>query len=108
MTTPSEAQAVLASRLGDSLKFWGFRTLSWLAGHLPLPFCYLVADRIGEFIYLFWHEHSGNAVSNMARALGPGASPAQIRRAARQSFRNYIRVLIDFIRVPYADPVQVE
>jgi KDO2-lipid IV(A) lauroyltransferase len=108
MTTSSEAQAGLASRIGDSLKFWGFRGLSWLAGHLPLPFCYWVADRIGAVIYLFWHEHSGNAVSNMARVLGPGASSAQIRRAARRSFRNYIRVLIDFIRVPYADPVRVE
>src|SRR4051794_26554743 len=106
--TLTETPDSLATHIGDTLKFWGFRTASWLAGHLPLWFSYWVAARIGDFIYLFWHEHSGNAVSNMVRVLGPDAPPAKIKRTTRKSFHNYIQVLIDFIRIPYLRPEAIE
>ena len=98
----------LAARVGDTLKFWGFRTASWLSGRVPLRFTYWVAARVGDIIYLFWHEHSGNAVSNMLRVLGPDAPPAKVRYAARKSFHNYIQVLADFLRVPQLDPAEIE
>ena len=98
----------LPTRIGNSLKFWGFRFISWLAGHVPVWFSYWVGGRVADFIYTFWHEHSGNAVSNMARVLGPTATSAQVRRAARLSFQNYILVLVDFVRIPYLKVEAIE
>src|SRR4051794_20154495 len=97
-----------ATRIGDELKYWGFRVGSWLVFHLPLPLVYWLAARIGDIIYLFWHEHSGNAVSNMLRVLGPDASPAAVKRAARKSFHNYMQVLVDFLRVPQLNVAAIE
>jgi KDO2-lipid IV(A) lauroyltransferase len=107
-TDEREQPETLASRIGDTLKYWGFCTASWLTGHLPVRFSYWVGARIGDIIYLCWHEHSGNAVSNMLRVLGPDARPGAIKRAARQSFHNYIQVLIDFIRIPHMNIHAIE
>ncbi len=107
-TTRGPVEQTLASRVGDTLKYWGFCVASWLTGHLPVRFSYWVGARIGDVIYLCWHEHSGNAVSNMLRVLGPDARPRQIKRAARKSFHNYIQVLIDFIRIPHMNMHAIE
>jgi KDO2-lipid IV(A) lauroyltransferase len=107
-TEGREQPDALASRIGDMLKYWGFCAASWVTGHLPIRLSYWIGARIGDIIYLFWHEHSGNAVSNMLRVLGPDARPAAIKRAARQSFHNYIQVLIDFIRIPHMNIHAIE
>jgi KDO2-lipid IV(A) lauroyltransferase len=107
-TDEREQPGALASRIGDTLKYWGFCVASWLTGHLPVRLSYWVGARIGDVIYLFWHEHSGNAVSNMLRVLGPDARPGAIKRAARKSFHNYIQVLIDFIRMPHMNMHAIE
>ena len=108
MPTPSSHSDSLATRIGDALKFRSFCSLSWLAGHLPLRLSYWIGARIGDFIYLFWTEHSGNAVSNMLRVLGPDTPPAAIRHATRKAFHNYVQVLIDFLRMPYVSLNRLE
>ena len=107
-TDDREQPGALASRIGDTLKFWGFCAASWLSGHLPVRLTYWIGARIGDVIYLFWHEHSGNAVSNMLRVLGPDARPGAIKHAARKSFHNYIQVLLDFIRMPHMNLHAIE
>jgi KDO2-lipid IV(A) lauroyltransferase len=66
-------------------------------------FSYAVASLVGDFIYLTWRRHSGNAVSNMRRVLGPNASWQAVKRMSRKSFHNYSKTLVDFMRFPYLD-----
>jgi KDO2-lipid IV(A) lauroyltransferase len=96
------------TRASPGLKFRGFKALSWLSGHAPLAITYALAVVVGDCIYLFSHEHSSYAVSNMRRVLGPGGSERAARRAARQSFRNYCKTLADFIRFPYMQPEEMQ
>ncbi|HUS16527.1 MAG TPA: lysophospholipid acyltransferase family protein [Chloroflexia bacterium] len=108
--TPAPVPGLLArwfTRISPGLKFRGFQILSRLSGIIPLRITYALAVLVGDIIYYFWHEHSQNAVSNMGRVLGPGASERAIRRAARYSFRNYCKTLADFIRFPYTSAREI-
>ena len=91
-----------------NFKYYLFRSVSWLSAHLPRRFTYLVGNLVGDFIYFTWKRHSANAVSNMRRVLGPDASWQTVKRAARQSFRNYALTIVDFLRYPYLDKLDVE
>src|SRR5438034_3223871 len=105
---PADERPSLATRIGDDLKFRGFCVVSWLIARLPLGLIYWLGARLGDFIYWFWHEHSGNAVGNMSRVRGPEAPPAAIKRATRLSFHNYIQVLIDVARIPHLRGEEME
>ena len=96
------------TRVSPGLKFRGFKILSRIAGVVPLRLSYAIAVVVGDFIYYTWHDHSGNAVSNMRRVLGPGGHERDARRAARASFRNYAKTLADFIRFPHVTTEEIE
>lgn len=98
----------LFERYSPALKYNGFRVFSWLSGVLPLRFSYWIAALVGDFIYFTWHTHSANAVSNMRRVLGPRAGRRAIRRAARASFRNYAKTLVDFFRFPHVTAQEID
>ena len=84
------------------------RILSRIAGVTPLRVSYVIAVLVGDFIYYTWREHSGNAVSNMRRVLGPAGTEREARRVARASFRNYAKTLADFIRFPHVTTEEIE
>src|SRR6266566_2400318 len=92
-----------AKHLWVGFKYYLFRSTSWLAGKLPVRFSYAVATLIGDFVYFTWKRHSANAVSNMRRVLGPKASWQTVKRMSRNSFRNYCKTSVDFLRFPYLD-----
>ena len=81
------------------LKYWGFRLGLFLARRAPLSLSYRVASFFGDLAYLGWHRGRANAIDNMRHVLGPGASRVEVRRTARNSFRNYFKVLVDFARL---------
>ena len=83
------------------IKYRIYRGTSWAAAKLPLRFDYAVASLVGDFIYLTWKRHSANAVSNMRRVLGPDVPWQVVKRTARQSFHNYAKTIVDFLRFPY-------
>jgi lauroyl/myristoyl acyltransferase len=92
-----------AKHLWVGFKYYFYRGTSWVASKLPVRFSYTVASLVGDFIYLTWKRHAANAVSNMRRVLGPKASWQTVKRMSRNSFRNYAKTLVDFLRVPYLD-----
>ena len=78
-----------------------YLTGSFLAYRLPLRFVYWIGERVGDFTYYALKRHAANAVSNMRRVLGKEASWQRVKHAARESFRNYGRLAVDFIRYPH-------
>jgi lauroyl/myristoyl acyltransferase len=90
-----------------NFKYYLFRGVSWLSARIPRYISYTVGNLVGDFIYFTWKRHSANAVSNMRRVLGPEASWQTVKRAARQSFRNYALTIVDFLRFPHLDKLDV-
>jgi lauroyl/myristoyl acyltransferase len=84
--------------------FWLVLCLIYVAQHLPLKLCYLIATIIGDLIYLSWPRGRRNVVHNVRYVLGPDASDDDVKRTARFSFRNYTKLLVDFARIPRLDP----
>jgi lauroyl/myristoyl acyltransferase len=82
--------------------------LVFLTQHLPLRFSYKVAAAVGDLAYVFWPRGRSNVIDNLRYVLGPEATDAEIRATARRSFRNYLRLLVDFARGSNADPSIVE
>jgi lauroyl/myristoyl acyltransferase len=79
-----------------------------LTRRLPLALCYAVAAGVGDLVYVFWPTGRRNVVANMRQVLGPQASDAEIKATAKRSFRNYMRLLVDFARASTTDPATVE
>ncbi|MEO8287559.1 MAG: lysophospholipid acyltransferase family protein [Chloroflexota bacterium] len=92
-----------AEHLWVGFKYYFYRGTSWVASKVPVRFSYAVASLVGDFVYLTWKRHSANAVSNMRRVLGPTASWQTVKRLSRNSFRNYCKTMVDFLRFPYLD-----
>lgn len=82
-------------------RYWVYRSVSYATGHIPLRFSYWVAALVGDFVYLTWKRHSANAVSNMRRVMGDQADWRVVKEMARDSFRNYAKTLVDFLRFPH-------
>lgn len=73
----------------------------------PMRPSYFGATVIADLFFFFWREKRNNAIDNMAHVL-PDADQKTVRRVARQSFRNYAKYLVDFIRAPKIRPEDVE
>ncbi len=101
----ARAQAHEASA---TLRYWCVLALAWLAQRLPLRFCYWVAARVGDFVYLTWHRGRASTTDNFRHVLGEGAPEDQVRLMARRSFRNYHRTLVDFLRLPRLHPWEAQ
>jgi lauroyl/myristoyl acyltransferase len=85
------------------IKYWVFKSVSFLSGKVPLRVGYWIGAAVGDFIYLTWRQHSANAVSNMRRVMGDTAEWQVVKETARDSFRNYAKTLVDFLRFPHLD-----
>ncbi len=83
------------------IKYWSFRLVSYLSGKVPVRFAYWIGAAIGDVVYYTWKQHSANAVSNMRRVLGDTADWKLVKETARDSFRNYAKTVVDFLRLPY-------
>ena len=88
--------------------YWLVLCLVHLTRRLPLRLCYWVAGIVGDLVYLFWPQGRRNVVDNMRTVLGPDATDKQIRNTARRSFRNYLRLLVDFARSSNMGPETIE
>lgn len=79
-----------------------------LAQRLPLKLCYRIASILGDLAYVFWPTGRRNILANMRYVLGPEASDKETRHTARRSFRNYMKLLVDFARTTTTDPTILE
>ena len=80
-----------------------FLVLSWLAAHAPLWLSYRLAAVTGDLYYWFVPSHSSKADRNMQQVLGAPTITRQVRDIARQSFRNYAKYMVDFLRMTHVD-----
>lgn len=84
--------------------YWLILPPFFLAQHLPMKLCYSIASILGDLLYVFWPSGRRNVVANMRHVLGPEASDKTVKRTARSSFRNYMKLLVDFARVSATEP----
>jgi KDO2-lipid IV(A) lauroyltransferase len=75
----------------------------YLLGRLPAPVLYGVANLAGELAYVLLVRIRHNVWDNMRHVMGPATPKAELRRAARQVFRNTARYYADLIRRPRLD-----
>jgi lauroyl/myristoyl acyltransferase len=88
--------------------YWLVLCLVFLAQHLPVRLCYRIAGIGGDLVYASWPRGRRNVIENMRRVLGPEATDGEIRATTRRSFRNYLRLLVDFARSSNLDPSAIE
>ncbi|HTE83344.1 MAG TPA: lysophospholipid acyltransferase family protein [Dehalococcoidia bacterium] len=74
---------------------WRLATL--LLNRLPLRVSYACAALLANGAFLFWGEKRRNTIENMLHVL-PEADDSTARRVARDSWRNYGKYLVDFLR----------
>jgi lauroyl/myristoyl acyltransferase len=92
-----------AHHIWTGVRYWTYRSVSFVTGKVPVRFSYWIGKRVGDLVYLTWKEHSANAVSNMRRVLGDNADWQVVKEVARDSFRNYAKTLVDFLRYPHLE-----
>lgn len=85
-----------------------FLGLIFLAQRLPLKVAYGTASLIGDLLFFLWRRGKANAIDNMRHVLGPRATDLEVCRTAQRSFRNYMKVLVDFARLPRIGDEEVE
>jgi lauroyl/myristoyl acyltransferase len=92
----------------QGIRYQAYRFFSYLSYRVPLRFGYWVGTLVGDFIYLTWKRHAANAVSNMRRVMGKDADWRVVKEKARDSFRNYAKTLVDFLRFPHMSYEEID
>ncbi|MFQ6058891.1 MAG: lysophospholipid acyltransferase family protein [Anaerolineae bacterium] len=90
------------------IPYWLILAAAFLVRYLPVRLSYWVASLMGDVTYYLWWEGRANTIHNMRRVLGPEAPASQVRRTARHSFRNYLKTLVDFLRLPTLDQQELD
>src|SRR3954451_9961676 len=67
---------------------------------LPRAVRYALASGVGDALFWALPNKRAAVLENMAAVLGPEASPAEVRRVARGSFRNFAKYLSEFTHLP--------
>lgn len=95
------------ARLTPSLRYALVRVASLLLSVIPVRLSYALAGAIGEAYCVVRPSHSRWAAFNLAHVLNEPETSSSVRKAARQSFGNYARVLVDFLRLPYVEHTDI-
>ncbi|MGB9299367.1 MAG: hypothetical protein WCD51_02110 [Anaerolineae bacterium] len=88
--------------------YWLVLLLVSLTQRLPRRLCYRIFGGAGDLVYVFWPSGRSNVIDNMRHVLGPEATDKEIKTTARRSFRNYMKLLVDFARSTDIDPATIE
>jgi KDO2-lipid IV(A) lauroyltransferase len=84
-------------------KYYVLKLAYLLLGRLSLRTLYGIAHLVGNGAYLFRHKARRDVIANMRQVMGPQASEREVRRAAREAFRNATRYYADLLAVPRLD-----
>ncbi len=84
-------------------KYYVLRLAYLVLGRLPLRALYGIAHVVGDGAYLFRHSARKAVIANMRQVMGPDASKREVRRAAREVFRNATRYYADLLHIPRLD-----
>jgi lauroyl/myristoyl acyltransferase len=74
---------------------------------MPVRVAYRLAHWGTPVALLFARGHFERATANMQQVLGPGCSPLEARRLARDSFVNYARYMVDLLRLSHLEPAEI-
>lgn len=108
LETPLPLKALRYAKSGVSLLIYGlFLAAISPIQRLPLRLAYKLASWAGDLVFLLWPKGRRNAIENVRHVLGPQATEDQVRRTAKRSFRNYMKVLVDFLRLPRTSQEEV-
>ena len=88
------------SRLRRDATILAWHAWQRLDAVLPRTARYALATGLGDLIYWALPNKRAAVLENMTHVLGPGASPAEVRRVARRSFRNFAKYLAEFTHLP--------
>lgn len=89
-------------------RYWLWRFCSFVGQRLPLSWGYRLATVVGDLGYLLWRRGRLSAQESMTHVLGDAADKGAVAQAARESFRNYCKYLVDFLRLPLMTPQGIE
>lgn len=89
-------------------KYYVLRLAYVLLGRLPLRVLYGIAHVVGDGAYLFRHSARASVIANMRQVMGPRASDRDVRRTAREVFRNATRYYADLYHIPRLDPAEFQ
>ncbi len=87
-------------RLLHGAGYWAWRAASGLAQRVPAGLTYALAAVGGELAYFLWAPKREIAKRNLATVLGLSPDHPAVARAARGSFRNFARYLVEIMRFP--------
>jgi KDO2-lipid IV(A) lauroyltransferase len=68
---------------------------------MPAPVLYGIARVAGDAAYLFRSNTRAGVIDNMRHVTGPNAAEREVRRAAREAFRNVARYYADLVQIPH-------
>ena len=84
-------------------KYYVLRLAYLLLGRLSLRTLYGIAHIVGDGAYFFRRGARRAVIANMRQVMGPDASGREVRRTAREVFRNATRYYADLLHVPRLD-----
>jgi KDO2-lipid IV(A) lauroyltransferase len=84
-------------------KYYVLKLAYLLLGRLSLRTLYGIAHFVGDGAFFFRRPARRDVIANMRQVMGPGASEREVRRAAREAFRNATRYYADLLSVPRLD-----
>ncbi len=87
-------------------KYYIFRLAYLLLGRLSVRVVYGIARVAGDGAYLVRARARRAVIANMRQVMGPEAPEAEVRRAARDVFRNAARYYADLLHIPRMDVQQ--
>ncbi len=87
--------------------YWLLRSATWLVRWIPNTPSQTIAGLLCEAVYWLWPEKRRHTIKNMAHVLGRPTTDRQVRQAARRSWRNYGRYLVDFFNFPNSTGAQI-
>jgi KDO2-lipid IV(A) lauroyltransferase len=85
-----------------------FRLGGLLIPRLPLGLVYWLADRAGDFAYLFAGPARRNLQGNLHHVFGDADDPKRMESTCGQVFRNAARNMVDMLRLPLMTGERVE
>ena len=84
-------------------KYWVLKLAYTVLGRLSLRTLYGIARLVGDGAYFFRRPARRHVIANMRQVMGPQASDREVRRAAREVFRNATRYYADLLAIPRLD-----
>jgi KDO2-lipid IV(A) lauroyltransferase len=92
----------------QTLTYWAYRAVQWLAGALPESVGRRLFVLGGRFAFTVAGERRGNVLANLARVLGRPADDPLVRATAIEAFELYARYWLDAFRLPSMAPDEID